>query len=251
MKLVIKLFIGNSRVNFSRTPSFKPRPISQWKIESSTFELNMYGSLWGESLVLQLGNHLSVYRQKGSLWWALNQTISPINPSYEPQTGKTAGSSVTGNFGEVFTILALESLKPTSQFLGVCHITSTSGKRSPDLFVETSSIIDSYNDKFKLKKRSSPLRPDLPPLIPGECKNSDFLNALRQLAVYWYNSPGSRDYGYGLISTIDYKQPDEIFINLNLIIPKDDSLLRSMLVSEEVAKKIKQEDLEGIMYGFK
>jgi hypothetical protein len=245
------LFIGKSRIDFKRKPPFKPRPLAEWTIVTNDLEINMYGSLWGESLVLQLGNHLSVYRQSGSLWWALNQTISPINPSYEPQTGKVAGSSVTGNFGEVFTILALESLLPFPRFLGICHITSSYGKRSPDIFLETAPILDFYNQKFKNKKKTMPLRPDLKPLIPGECKNSDFLSALRQLAVYWYFSPRSPDYGYGLISTVDYKQPNEIVVNLNLIIPKDITKLQSILTSEKVAKEIKQKDLEDVLYGFK
>lgn len=245
-----RLFIGKSRINLGRKPPFRPRPLAEWTINTNDFELNMYGSLWGESLVLDLGNHLSIYRQRKSLWWSLNQTISPINPTYESQTGKIAGSSVTGNFGEVFTILALEAILPYPTFLGICHITSKSGKRSPDIFVETTPLINVYDRKFRTKKRNIPTRPVLPSTIPGECKNSNFLEALRQLAVYWYYSPHSLDYGYGLISTIDYKESNEIMVNLNLIIPKDIPLLRSNLISEKYAKGLKQEDLEDIMYGF-
>ncbi|MEO4052950.1 hypothetical protein [Solibacillus sp. CAU 1738] len=252
MKFEIKarLFIGNSRIDLKNYPSFRPRPLVEWIINTNDFELNMYGSLWGESLVLDLGNHLSVYRQKSSLWWALNQTVSPINPSYAPQTGKTAGSSVTGNFGEVLTILALESLVPYPEFLGICHITSKYGKRSPDIFVETTPLIDVHNKKFKNKKKTSPSRSNWPSSIPGECKNSDFLEALRQLAVYWFYSQSSDDFGYGLISTINYEESNEIMVNLNLIIPKDIPKLRGILISEKDAKGLKQKDLKDVMYGF-
>ncbi|PFE93428.1 hypothetical protein [Bacillus thuringiensis] len=246
-KMTANLFIGKTRPDYKKTPAFKPRPLARWRIDTNDSELNIYGSLWGESLVLQLGNHLSIYRQPESLWWALNQTISPIHPAYKPQHLKVAGTSIAGNFGEVFTILALESQISYPNFLNVCHITSVSNSSSPDLFLETEPFVQVYNQKFNKRK----IRPELVPFIAGECKNSDFSKAFRQLAAYWSSYPSSGDFGYGLISTIDYKQPNELIVNFNLIIPRDESKVKSILASKDKKQlRLNSIKVKEAFYGF-
>ncbi|MCK9857603.1 hypothetical protein [Paenibacillus sp. ATY16] len=249
-KIIVEIYIGKTRPDFSKTPVFRPRPLSRWIIHTNDFEVNVYGSIWGENLVLNLGNHMSVYRQpRSSLWWQLNQTMSPINPHFQPQSVKVSASSITGNFGEVLTILALESRINLPRFMNICHLTSRYGGKSPDLFLESNPLLNTYQRKFQIK--NTLVRPNLPDFMPGECKNNDFLKALKQIAVYWFNNQTSPDYGFGLVSSINFRQSNEIYLSFNLLIPRDIPKLRSQLTSETIANAVKQEHFRETHYGFK
>ncbi|PEE56866.1 hypothetical protein CN277_11045 [Bacillus cereus] len=83
---------------------------------------------------------------------------------------KKPASSVSENFGEVLTILSLES-KVAPKPLYVSHLTSIkSGRRAiqcPDLIVEPTPLLSDYS----IFQVSNPALPPLPDFIPGECKN--------------------------------------------------------------------------------
>jgi len=217
---------------------------------TSDIDIDTYGSIWGEKQILQLGMHFNIYNQYNT--WYLNNQLSLIpNSSILPSSvimanSKLPGASVSGNFGEVLTIMALEK-KVSPNYLRICHLCPRPGVqiKCPDLLLETAPFFQEYNDYIRNSRQALP---PLPPLIPGECKNSDFLGALRQLSVYWNQiGPRSALFGYGLISTINYRQ--NATLKFHILVPLDKPKLESTLVSKPVNELI-QKDFRGGLYGF-
>ncbi|KPL57647.1 hypothetical protein [Rossellomorea vietnamensis] len=219
-------------------------------VHTNDIELDRYGSLWGENEVLFLGAHYDIYSSSSftSLGNRIGATTHSVPTSYTISNAKSPGGSVSGNFGEVLTILALES-KITPRPLRVCHLSSVlSGAgaiKCPDLILESSPLSSDYL-AFRTTNPTAPTF--LPDIIPGECKNNAYLKALRQLAQYWIEiSSASPIFGFGLISSINYRTNQ--VIKFNLLVPEDKPALISLLGSKPV-DELKQRDFRGILYGF-
>jgi hypothetical protein len=247
----------------------KRRPFNTWLPQLSTddIEVDMLGSVWGERQVLHLGAHLDLYTNyRGRGTWPLSNPMGspPSNslaPSMEPAMSKLPGSSVSGNFGEVLTILALQS-RINGRPLRICHLCpkrNSPNIKCPDLLLESTPLVDDYNifrGNFDPRmcgrcgsRHANPVPlPDLPLFMPGECKNSDTKGALRQLASYWKDvGDGSPVYGFGLISTIRYQRPP--WLKLRLVVPVHRSRLTAVLASKANGS-LEPADFRGCLYGF-
>lgn len=258
--------------------------VRRWSpdLQVDDIQVDKAGSLWGEKQILHLGAHLDVYThyRRGTTRgrWRSGGTVSAstagtlrttstLPPSYDPALGKLPGSSVSGNFGEVITILALEAKKRRRRALQICHLCPRQGLtnlKCPDLLLESAPLQPDY-ELFKLKRLhglcsicglascASPvspvLLPPLPLFMPGECKNTNFLGALRQLVTYWQEAKqGSPVYGYGLISTIRYQRPPEL--KLHLMVPENAAALDTLLSGITSVDDLHQANFRGILYGF-
>jgi hypothetical protein len=237
------------------------------QLSTDDIEVDMLGSMWGETQILQLGAHLDIYTNyRGRGTWSLANRVGIPPPrtlanSIVPAMSKRPGSSVSGNFGEVLTILALQS-KVKGRDLRICHLCPAQGGpniKCPDLLLESTPLKEDY-DIFKAGldpdicnrcagKHAIPVPlPDLPLFMPGECKNSDFPGALRQLASYWKGVGASSPvYGFGLISSIKYQRPPRL--KLNLLVPVYGARLTSLLAGKPNAN-LTGDDFQGILYGF-
>lgn len=221
-------------------------------LSTNDIEIDRYGSIWGESEVLNLGAHFDIYSSNS--FGTMGNTIGTTTtyappPNITISTLKSPGSSISGNFGEVLTILALEN-KVAPNPLRVCHLTSTirgiGAIKCPDLLLESTPFVDDYLT-FRSRNLGAPL--SLPEIIPGECKNNDYLKALRQLAQYWAEiTVASPAYGFGLISSIDYRS-NPPSIKFNLLIPEDINRLENLLTTTPV-EELRQRDFRGCLYGF-
>lgn len=221
--------------------------------------IDTYGSIWGERQVLNLGAHFNLYSIANRASWQLQHQLgekglAALPSSVKPAPEKMPGGSVSGNFGEVLTVMVLQQKVPKrrDRSLRVGHLCPTQGfsfQKCPDLLVENGPIKDDY---MKIQKQL-PSLPNLPPFLPTECKNSDKLGALRQIVEYWrYSSLGSMGYGYGLLSSIKYKNSfiASPSITFNLLVPKQKYGLREILQkpnfkSEDITIKYLKEVLHG------
>lgn len=203
---------------------------------------------------MQLGDHFDVYSQYGINQWPLVGRVGAVStgvvpPSMKPANSKLPGASISGNFGEVLTVMALEA-KVAPRNLQICHLCPVQGHtkiKCPDLLLETSPFKRNYKI---FKNKTTPSPPDMPQLIPGECKNNDFLKALRQLARYWVEvGPSSPVFGFGLISSINYRTPCNL--KFNLLVPMNKAGLYTLLTSSsDKTDTLRQWELTGLLYGF-
>ncbi|WP_349408729.1 hypothetical protein [Pseudalkalibacillus sp. SCS-8] len=224
--------------------------INSWtpEINTNDLQINRYGSLWGESEVLYLGSHFNLYSSGGfgAFKKTGGSTTKFIPSKMKVLSHKKPATSVSGNFGEVLTILALETKVAPNPLL-VSHLTAVkSGTiKCPDLIVESTPLLSDYS-LFTAKCHTAPA---LPEFIPGECKNNAFVKAIRQLSKYWYEV-GSRSpvFGFGLISRIEYKNPPNI--KFNLLVPLNKVNLAHLLVKEENIDNLTQADFRGCLFGF-
>jgi hypothetical protein len=228
------------------------QPKNTWTtpLLTNDLEIDRYGSVWGESEFLYLGSHFNLYSSGTftTLGGRVPAPASHIVPTSIMSTPtKKPASSVSGNFGEVLTILSLES-KVAPKSLYVSHLTSIkAGRRAiqcPDLIVESTPLLSDYS----IFQASNPALPALPDFIPGECKNGAYLKALRQLSRYW-EEIGSRSplFGFGLISSINYQFPPSI--KFNILVPENTANLAFLLYTNSI-KKLVQDDFKGCLYGF-
>ncbi|MGE8205835.1 hypothetical protein ACQKP0_14865 [Heyndrickxia sp. NPDC080065] len=219
--------------------------------------INMFGSLYGESQIIDLGNHFNLYHQYGKHKWHLSKGGKTAVPKSFPKhisinLEKKPGTSVSGNFGEVLTIFILKKLFLPKK-LTICHLTSN--RTCPDLILD-SSVIDTYWSS-KAPKYSLP---PLPHILLGECKNTKFPEALNQLASIWYEMgppPSNPLFGFGIISNLKYRTvPPKI--TFSIISPANDTALYNKL--DDVAngrvkttptiKSMKLDDFKGgLLYG--
>lgn len=225
--------------------------VDNWTEIINDLQIDRYGSVWGESEVLFLGSHFNLYSSGifNKLGGSVHTSTKHVIPSsIMVNHVKKPASSVSGNFGEVLTILSLES-RIAPRPLIVSHLTSVVAGRGsikcPDLIVESTPILPGY---FEFRK-GNPEAPLLPNLIPGECKNNAFLKALKQLVQYW-KEIGCRSqlFGFGLISSINYNSPP--LIKLNILVPKSRTELALLLYSQKAIDELVQNDFEGCLYGF-
>jgi hypothetical protein len=254
----VKVHMGNKR-----------RPIRTWDplLSTDDLEVDMLGSIWGERQILHLGAHLDLYTNyMGRGTWGIGNRIGTLPPnilapSMEPAMSKLPGSSVSGNFGEVLTILALQS-RIKGRDLRICHLCPVRGGpniKCPDLLLESAPLADDYDifrGRFDPRMCSRcgrrhvnpvPL-PNLPLFMPGECKNSNSVGALRQLASYWKEvGDSSPVYGFGLISTVRYQRPPAL--KLRLLVPVHRAGLTAVLASK-VNADLGPADFRGCVYGF-
>lgn len=244
--VVIKFFVGRpNRQNGNKNLCFS------CSMSINDMDITSYGSIWGENQVLHLGSHFEVYSRKNRYQkrWNLYNTISkniPIYSGIEVQTQKKPASSVSGNFGEVLSIMALEHMVAPRQ-LQVCHLTSKikgrNASKCPDLLVESRP----FKKPYKKFKKKNPNAPELPAFLPGECKNNYSIRALRQLTSYWLEiGPQADTYGFGFISCINYADPSNS-IEIYLLIPKNKAKLQKLLSNNA---NITHEDFKGCFYGF-
>ncbi|MBV9786749.1 MAG: hypothetical protein JOZ51_01135 [Chloroflexi bacterium] len=249
-KIQIDIFIG------------KKCKIRSWSPPLSTtdVEISKYGSLWGERQVLDLGPHYNLYSQYGAQTWDLQSqatltALAALPEELEPTPYKLPGGSVSGNFGEVLTILALET-RILPRPLTVCHLCPKPGfkrLKCPDLMLETAPLQPEYavfQQSFQSSFWPEDQLPQLPDFIPGECKNADFNGALQQLATYWrLVKEQSLVFGFGLISQIDYKKSR---LELHILVPRDRAALASVIMQSDFdPKTLKPAHIAGSMYGFK
>lgn len=225
--------------------------VDNWTELINDLQIDRYGSVWGESEVLFLGSHFNLYSSGifNKLGGSVHTSTTHVIPlSMMVNHVKKPASSVSGNFGEVLTILSLES-KIAPRPLIVSHLTSVVAGRGsikcPDLIVESAPLLPSY---FMFRK-ANPTAPPLPNLIPGECKNNAYLKALKQLAQYWKEiGCGSQLFGFGLISSINYNSSP--LIKFNILVPKNRAKLALLLYSKKSIDKLVQNDFKGCLYGF-
>lgn len=240
----------------------KKQKIGSWNpaISTTDVEISKYGSIWGERQVLDLGSHYNLYSQYGTQAWKLQSQASPtavagLPPQLQVTPNKLPGGSVSGNFGEVLTILALET-RVLPRPLTICHLCPEPGftkLKCPDLLLETAPLQQDYltfqqyyqNSLFSFVQQP----PNLPDFVPGECKNSDFNGALQQLAAYWrLVGPSSAVFGFGVISQINYKKGQ---LELHILVPCDCTALASLLMQPTYdVKTLKLNDVTGRLYGF-
>jgi len=265
---------------FAVTTLMGKRVMQRWSPDLfiDDIQVDKAGSLWGERQILQLGAHLDIYThyRRGSprgIWRLGNgltststntlRVTSMLAPTMQAARGKLPGSSVSGNFGEVVTILALESRKKQRRALQICHLCPSPGNttmKCPDLLLESDPLNGDYAIymqsgsqggmciKCGRASRRPVTAPTLPLFMPGECKNTNFIGALRQLATYWQQvKSGSPVFGFGLISTIQYQAPPEL--KLHLIVPENVARLNTLLAGGAVNNLI-QTSFRGILYGF-
>ncbi|TKH01450.1 hypothetical protein FC682_23080 [Peribacillus simplex] len=231
------------------------------KINITDKTINMFGSLYGESQILDLGNHFNLYHLKGKKKWRLRGGSTPLSPHIPSgillNLEKKPGTSVSGNFGEVLTILILKKLFLPKK-LTICHLKSK--KKCPDLMLD-SSVFDTYYSSSKTLKYSLPSLPDI---LLGECKNTNFPEALTQLATIWYEMGDPSVYknplfGFGVISNLYYKtNPPKI--RFSIISPVNRTALYKKLNDAEKGigitppgiKNMKINDFKGgLLYGIK
>lgn len=250
------MIIHNIAVDLYVGPKQK---VASWPaLQTTDLQINWYGSLWGERQVLDLGYHFTVYKEyKKSAWILADQMgyVSPDSLSSATQLAisKLPGGSVSGNFGEVLTILVLESrLTRPLRVSHLCPIPKHKNLKCPDLLVETTPLQEDYT-MFR-NKVAPPLFPELmppplPDILPGECKNSDFLGALRQIAAYWHgvqvNSPL---FGFGLIAQINYNDPP--LLRFTILAPKSTDNLQKLLASRIDTSELISKNFKGSLYGF-
>lgn len=218
------------------------KEVARWNEAITDQEISMYGSIWGECQVLSLGDHYNVYTETEQANWFFPPRLT--QPTFFSHTGvsiapsKKHGGSVSGNFGEVFTIIALEAMNNNNP-IRICHLSSQN--KCPDLFLESAPLLKYY----QLSNVTLPLLPDL---IPGECKNTGFIKAVRQLVSFWNDIGRSNDvFGFGIISNIEYKQRKALTITI--LAPIDKLALELKVCSKPLAD-ITQADLGGYIYGF-
>lgn len=219
-------------------------------------EIDTYGSIWGERQVLNLGSHFNLYSNYDPNQWQIGNQMGLFGLNVLPSTAQIAslklpGGSISGNFGEVLTVLALQAKVPPrrNRSLRVGHLCPTPGNTSvkcPDLLVETAPLEQEYNE---YSSRFENTLPRLPQFLPGECKNSDTLGALRQIITYWQSSGANNAcFGFGLISSIHYRSPSSI--TFNLLVPRNVENLNNLLSQPGFdVQTIKQAHMQGILYG--
>lgn len=249
-RINIELYIGINKSVFQTWPV----------VETTDTEIDKYGAIWGEREVLQLGAHFNVYRRYPRGRRLRNRILvgSGIPASFEPLPNKLPGSSVSGNFGEVITILALEA-----QLLGrsllVSHLCPARGHkelRCPDLIFEAAPLTQVYNS-FRASFQQTQLWdtenitfPDLPLYLPGECKNQNVRGAVGQMAQYWKEA-GSQNpaFGFGLISSINYR--DQPVLKMFLLIPRDKAQLYAVLQgkNEQEVKRLMWPEIKQLFFG--
>lgn len=253
--ITVDVYVGGTRA--AKVNSWNP------SLSTSDVDINKYGSVWGERQVLRLGTHFNIYKNYPQPAWSLSSSISSASSSVIPTslrqaTDKLPAGSVSGNFGEVLTIMALE-WKIAPRALRICHLCPSSNCpniKCPDLLVESYPLKQDYKI-FKNPPSTSLPRPpnlpipprNLPTYIPGECKNSDFLGGLRQLAKYWMEI-GSKSpiFGFGFISRIDYRSCS---LKINLMVPLNSNGLGTMLAQPGLDENdLIQSDFKGLLYGF-
>ncbi|MED4229508.1 hypothetical protein [Neobacillus cucumis] len=220
--------------------------------------ITMFGSLYGESQILDLGNHFNLYHLYGKNKWPIRMGGSPVLPTHFPKhisinLEKKPGTSVSGNFGEVLTIFILKKLF-LPKILTICHLTSK--KKCPDLMLD-SSVVDTYYSSSKTLKY---FLPPLPHILLGECKNTKFPEALNQLASVWYEMgppPSNPLFGYGIISNLNYKTfPPKITFSIispannTTLYNKLDDVANGRIKSTPSIKSMKLDDFKGgLLYG--
>lgn len=170
----------------------------------STKEINLFAKLYAENLILKLGEHYELYKQKESVnrKWNLNnvgdftkiQMISTLNR-------KTRLTSVSGNVGESLIIPVLSKLLENSKFK---YHRLVSAKKCPDFRIEHS------NELLNLWGISaiSMLQEDIPLEVKSKFgKDEGYLKeALEQLVSYWkemHNSGFSDSVGFGIIARVN------------------------------------------------
>jgi hypothetical protein len=226
-------------------------------VDTTDTEINAYGSIWGERQVLNLGSHFNIYSQyKASQWGIANQLglfpLQSIPTMMNVASSKLPGGSVSGNFGEVLTVLALQAKVPPrkQRALRVGHLCPKPGHaniKCPDLLIETEPIRKDYD---LYRTAYAPDLPELPELIPGECKNDDHLGAMRQIVSFWGDlDPFSSGFGFGLISSISYANPPSI--RFNLLVCEDDYQLYCKMTSAYFnPERVVIADMKGCLHGF-
>ncbi|EEK75682.1 hypothetical protein P5808_05340 [Bacillus cereus] len=229
------------------------------------WELDALGSQWGERMVLNLGQHFNVYRNQIASEWALSNTLTTasshltapilVNP-FTINIEKDYGSSISGNFGEVLTIQALKLLSPSVRY-NICHLKSGTDTKTPDLFLNSDAFISIYGDYRKKCKPKDRPPAELPNYMPGECKNTQYIEAIRQIASYWrIVGENSDDFGFGLVSNLAFRNISEPKITFTLLIRREENRkdLNKMLNLKKYEgtkiKKLIQKDLGKYLYGF-
>lgn len=233
----LQIRIGNLKAPILQTESVKP---------IKDIVLDAYGTYYGETEILHLGSHLNKYIV--SSFHDINRN-RPTNPhhvlgipgSTKIPTHKKAAPSVSGNLGEVLTCYALEDIAKSSIAINSISALKSGAIRCPDFIVETRPLTAALS-----------YLPRLPDYIPCECKNNDFLEALRQLASYWKELPYPHpSFGYGIISSLDYS--GSITLKFNFITPILSKIndFNVLLNSIDSVKEINQKDLGGYLNEFK
>src|SRR4051812_48847364 len=79
----------------------KSKPVSEGSFKTSFAELDRYGMLWGESLILYIGQHHSFYKNHTGLFVHPMSAKLMMNPitGYQSRTQKIASSGVIGGIG--------------------------------------------------------------------------------------------------------------------------------------------------------
>lgn len=215
-------------------------PVAEGTFKTSFAELDRYGILWGESLILYVGQHHSYYKNSSSLFVHPISSKLTMNPTtgYQSRTQKIASSGVIGGIGEVLLCLFFEKVIGLSNSQ-IAHITyTTTLKKSPDLVIESSA--SSYlaklfdpslplpNQKIHNATTATLIHTELSSKswtdhFPIECKTSkkdgqQIDAGLEQLLEYW-NCVSTMN-GHGIITRIILEELTTISLTLLLPDPK-------------------------------
>ena len=130
--------------------------VSLWQIEA-------YGKIYGESLVLATGAHYAAYTgaRRRPLWSLRSTSRGPGKVAqYNERRQKVASPAVTGHIGEAMALPALCAALPPQDAPGFVRLHARQG-RSPDYVCE---VPESLWRLFDLQA------PSLPPALPIEVR---------------------------------------------------------------------------------
>lgn len=173
----------------------------------SNWQIGLFGSLYCEGLVLQIGRHFDIYKKSGTngTIWNIKNTYHVSTGSYQVNTNKIKTPAVSGNIGEAIAMPALTGcLNLPINMIPFQRMKARS--KCPDYRMETNT-----NLLQRLWYIPNHIFLKFPVDIPLEVKTTTSQDvgypkaALKQLQAYWKDCEQqfSDRVGYGMIARLN------------------------------------------------
>lgn len=203
-------------------------------------QVDLIGNYAGSYHIADMGNQFVEYLQHDSHFpslWGL--PTFPVWCPYKRLDRKTRASVVTGNIGEsIAGQIAVGTLTNSQRLIG--HFKVLPNTRTPDFFIYRPAVSGTV---FSIDPVLSTFQ--IPDWLPMEAKATTntfkkgiVLEALKQLANYWYQIRGgySQGVGYGIVVVTKLRPP---VIRIYVFLPENDTEQKKLITYLRRFKKDK------------